>query len=166
ESQSLRGISIIKVFFQPGTRIDLAVAQMGASSQATLRNMPPGTSAPFIITYNASSVPVLQLGLSGEGLSEQQLNDLGQNFVRTQLATVQGAALPNPYGGKQPQIQVDLDPAALKAKGLAPNAVVNAISLENLILPGGTSKIGGTEYDVSLDSSPKTVESLNDLPIK
>jgi len=166
ESQSLRGIAIIKVYFQPGTKIDLAVAQMGAVSQAALRNMPPGTSAPFIITYNASSVPVLQLGLSGEGLSEQQLNDLGQNFVRTQLATVQGAALPNPYGGKQPQIQVDLDPAALKAKGLAPNDVVNAISLENLILPGGTSKIGGTEYDVSLDSSPKTVESLNDLPIK
>jgi CzcA family heavy metal efflux pump len=166
ESQSLRGIAIVKVYFQPGTKIDLAVAQMGAVSQAALRNMPPGTSAPFIITYNASSVPVLQLGLSGEGLSEQQLNDLGQNFVRTQLATVQGAALPNPYGGKQPQIQVDLDPAALKAKGLSPNDVVNAISLENLILPGGTSKIGSTEYDVTMDSSPKTVESLNDLPIK
>jgi CzcA family heavy metal efflux pump len=166
ESQSLRGIAIIKVFFQPGTKIDLAVAQMGAVSQAALRNMPPGTSPPFIITYNASSVPVLQLGLSGQGLSEQQLNDLGQNFVRTQLATVQGAALPNPYGGKQPQIQVDLDQAELKAKGLSPNDVVNAISLENLILPGGTSKIGGTEYDVNLDSSPKTVEALNDLPIK
>jgi multidrug efflux pump subunit AcrB len=166
ESQSLRGIAIVKVYFQPGTRVDLAVAQMGAVSQAAVRNMPPGTTAPFIITYNASSVPVLQLGLSGEGLSEQQLNDLGQNFVRTQLATVQGAALPNPYGGKQPQIQVDLDPAALKAKGLSPNDVVNAISLENLILPGGTSKIGAMEYDVSLDSSPKTVESLNDLPIK
>jgi multidrug efflux pump subunit AcrB len=165
ESQSLRGIAIVKVFFQPGTKIDLAVAQMGAVSQAAVRNMPPGTSPPFIITYNASSVPVLQLGLSGQGLSEQQLNDLGQNFVRTQLATVQGAALPNPYGGKQPQIQVDLDPAALKAKGLSPNDVVNAISLENLILPGGTSKIGGIEYDVDLDSSPKTVEALNDLPI-
>jgi len=166
ESQSLRGISIIKVFFQPGTRIDLAVAQMGASSQATLRNMPPGAQAPFIFAYNASSVPVLQLGLSGEGLSEQQLNDLGQNFIRTQLATVQGAALPNPYGGKQPQILVDLDPAALQAKGLSPNDVVNAISVENLILPAGTSKIGGTEYDVNLNASPKTVEELNNLPIK
>src|SRR5215467_1805888 len=166
ESQSLRGISIIKVFFQPGTRIDLAVAQMGASSQATLRQMPPGAQAPFIFAYNASSVPVLQLGLSGEGLSEQQLNDLGQNFIRTQLATVQGAALPNPYGGKQPQIQVDLDPEALKAKGLSPNDVVNAISVENLILPSGTSKIGGTEYDVDLNASPKSVEELNNLPIK
>jgi len=166
ESQSLRGISIIKVFFQPGTRIDLAVAQMGASSQATLRQMPPGAQAPFIFAYNASSVPVLQLGLSGEGLSEQQLNDLGQNFIRTQLATVQGAALPNPYGGKQPQIQVDLDPDALKAKGLSPNDVVNAMSVENLILPSGTSKIGGTEYDVDLNASPKSVEELNNLPIK
>jgi CzcA family heavy metal efflux pump len=166
ESQSLRGISIVKVFFQPGTRIDLAVAQMGASSQATLRNMPPGAQAPFIFAYNASSVPVLQLGLSGEGLSEQELNDLGQNFIRTQLATVQGAALPNPYGGKQPQIQVDLDPEALKAKGLSPTDVVNAMSVENLILPAGTSKIGGTEYDVDLNASPKTIEELNNLPIR
>ena len=166
ESQSLRGISIIKVFFQPGTRIDLAVAQMGASSQATLRNMPPGAQAPFIFAYNASSVPVLQLGLSGEGLSEQQLNDLGQNFIRTQLATVQGAAMPNPYGGKQPQIQVDLDPEALKAKGLSPNDVVQAMSVENLILPSGTSKIGNVEYDVDLNASPKSVDELNNLPIK
>src|SRR5215475_4181612 len=166
ESQSLRGISIIKVFFQPGTRIDLAVAQMGASSQATLRQMPPGAQAPFIFAYNASSVPVLQLGLSVDGLSEQQLNDLGQNFIRTQLATVQGAALPNPYGGKQPQIQVDLDPDALKAKGRSPNDGVNAMSGENLILPSGTSKIGGTEYDVDLNASPKSVEELNNLPIK
>ena len=166
ESQSLRGISIVKVFFQPGTRIDLAVAQMGASSQATLRNMPPGAQAPFIFAYNASSVPVLQLGLSGDGLSEQQLNDLGQNFIRTQLATVQGAALPNPYGGKQPQIQVDLDPAALKAKGLSPNDVVNAMSVENLILPAGTAKIGTTEYDVDLNASPKSVDDLNNLPIR
>jgi CzcA family heavy metal efflux pump len=166
ESQSLRGISIIKVFFQPGTRIDLAVAQMGASSQATLRNMPPGAQAPFIFAYNASSVPVLQLGLSGDGLSEQQLNDLGQNFIRTQLATVQGAAMPNPYGGKQPQIQVDLDPEALKSKGLSPNDVVQAMSVENLILPSGTSKIGNVEYDVDLNASPKTVDELNNLPIK
>ncbi len=166
ESQSLRGISIIKVFFQPGTRIDLAVAQMGASSQATLRNMPPGAQAPFIFAYNASSVPVLQLGLSGEGLSEQRLNDLGQNFIRTQLATVQGVAMPNPYGGKQPQILVDLDPERLKAKGLSPTDVVNAMGDENLILPSGTSKIGNTEYDVDLNASPKTVEELNDLPIK
>jgi len=166
ESQSLRGISIIKVFFQPGTKIELAVAEMAGTSQAVLRNMPPGSQAPFIFAYNASSVPVLQLGLSGEGLSEQQLNDLGQNFIRTQLATVQGAALPNPYGGKQPQIQVDLDPRALKAKGLSPNDVVNAMSVENLILPAGTSKIGSTEYDVDLNASPKTVEELNNLPIK
>jgi multidrug efflux pump subunit AcrB len=166
ESQSLRGKAVVKVFFQPGTRIDLAVAQMGAVSQSALRQMPPGAQAPFIITYNASSVPVLQLGLSGRGLSEQQLNDYGQNVIRTELATVQGASLPNPYGGKQPQIQVDLDPAALKAKNLSPNDVVNAISLENLILPAGTSKIGAYEYDVDLNGSPTTVDELNDLPIK
>ncbi len=166
ESQSVRGKAVVKVFFQPGARIDRAVAQMSAVSQSALRQMPPGAQAPFIITYNASSVPVLQLGLSGRGLTEQQLNDYGQNLIRTQLATVQGAALPNPYGGKQPQIQVDLDPEALKAKNLSPADVVDAISRENLILPAGTSKIGRIEYDVDLNGSPKTVEELNDLPIK
>jgi multidrug efflux pump subunit AcrB len=166
ESQSLRGISIVKVFLQSGAKVDLAVAQITAVSQALLRQAPVGTVPPFIIQYNASSVPVIQFALSGQGLSEQQLFDLGVNFLRPQLATVQGAALPWPYGGKQPQIQVDLDPAALQAKGLSPNDVVNAISQQNLILPGGTSKIGSIEYDVDLNASPTRVDELNDLPIK
>ena len=166
ESQSLRGISVVKVFLQPGAKIDLAVAQTTAVSQAMLRQAPVGTVPPFILTYNASSVPIIQLALSGRGLSEQQLFDLGVNFIRPQLATVSGAAIPWPYGGKQPQVQVDLDPTALQAKGLGPNDVVNAITQQNLILPAGTSKIGSIEYDVDLNASPRTVNELNDLPIK
>src|SRR5205814_32790 len=135
ESQTLSGISVIKIFFQPAVRISEAVAQVTAISQSAVRSMPPGTTPPFIITYNASSVPVLQLALSGQGLSEQQLFDAGNNYIRTQLATVQGAAIPFPYGGKQRQIQVDLNLAALQSKGLSPTDVVNAISAQNLILP-------------------------------
>src|SRR5437762_1236383 len=159
-------MSIVKVFQQPGAKVDLAVAQITAVSQAMLRQAPVGTVPPFIIQYNASSVPIIQLALSGQGLSEQQLFDLGVNFLRPQLATIQGAAIPWPYGGKQPQIQVDLDPAALQAKGLSPADVVNAINQQNLILPGGTSKIGSIEYDVDLNASPTKIEELNDLPIK
>ena len=166
ESTSLRGVSIVKIFLQPGAKVDLAVAQTTAVSQAMLRQTPPGTTPPFILQYNASSVPIIQLALSGRGLSEQLLFDLGVNFMRPQLATVSGAALPWPYGGKQPQIQVDLDPEALQAKHLAPADVVNAISNQNLIMPSGTSKIGTFEYDVDLNASPQTVEELNDLPIK
>jgi CzcA family heavy metal efflux pump len=166
DSQTLRGTSIVKVFFQPGAKTESAIAQITSISQSALRSMPPGTTAPFIITYNASTVPILQLGLSGNGLSEQQLYDFAVNFIRVQLATVQGASVPNPYGGKQAQIQVDLDPQALQAKGLSPNDVVNAIAVQNLILPGGTSKIGGYEYDVRVHGSPDTVDELNDLPIK
>jgi multidrug efflux pump subunit AcrB len=166
ESQSLRGISVVKVFMQPGAKVELAVAQITAVSQAVLRQAPIGTVPPFILQYNASSVPVLQLALSGNGLSEQQLFDLGVNFLRPQIASIPGAQLPYPYGGKQPQVQVDLDPAALQAKGLAPNDVVTAIAAQNLILPGGTSKIGSTEYDVDLNASPTRIDQLNDLPIK
>jgi CzcA family heavy metal efflux pump len=166
ESQTLRGQSIVKVFFHPGTKIEAAIAQITAISQSAVRQDPPGTFPPFIITYNASTVPILQLGLSGQGLSEQQLYDLGVNFIRVQLATVQGASIPNAYGGKQAQIQVDLDPRALQAKGLVPTDVVNAIAAQNLILPGGTSKIGGYEYDVRMHGSPDTVDELNDLPVK
>src|SRR3984893_10610367 len=166
ESQSLRGIGIVKVFLQPGAKIDLALAQVTASAQSQLRQLPPGTQPPFILTFNASTVPVLQLALSGKKLSEQQLFDLGVNFLRTQLASVQGAQSPSPYGGKQPQIQVDLIPEAMQAKHLSPADVVNAISAQNLILPAGTQKIGGTEYDVDLNASPKTIDELNDLPIK
>jgi multidrug efflux pump subunit AcrB len=166
ESQSLRGIAVVKVFFQPGAKIDLAVAQVTASAQSNLRQLPPGTQPPFILTYNASTVPVLQLALSGKGLSEQQLFDIAVNFLRTQLASINGAQIPYPYGGKQPQIQVDLKPEAMQATHLTPADVVNAISVQNLILPGGTQKLGTTEYDVDLNASPKTIDELNDLPIR
>jgi CzcA family heavy metal efflux pump len=166
ESQSLRGIGVVKIFFQPGAKIDLAVAQVTGASQSILRQLPLGITPPLVMAYNASTVPVLQLALSGRGLSEQQVFDLGVNFLRPRLASVQGAQLPFPYGGKQAQVQVDLDPAALQAKGLSAADVVNAINLQNLILPAGTQKIGGSEYDVSVNASPKRVEELNDLPIK
>jgi multidrug efflux pump subunit AcrB len=166
ESQSLNGIAVVKVFFQPHANIEKAIAQITAISQTQLRQLPPGTTPPLIITYNASTVPILQLALSGQKLSEQQLFDYGVNFIRTRLVTVPGAAIPFPYGGKQRQVQVDLDTNALQAKGLSPTDVVNAISAQNLILPSGTSKIGQFEYDVDLNGSPQTVAELNDLPIK
>ena len=166
ESESLSGISIIKIFFQPGANIAMAMSQATAMSQTQLRQLPPGTTPPFIMQYSASTVPILQLGLSGQGLSEQRLFDLGANFIRVQLADVEGAAIPWPYGGKQRQVQVDLDTAALQAKGLSPVDVVNAISTQNLILPSGTSKIGQYEYDVETNGSPLTTAELNDLPIK
>ena len=166
ESQSLNGLGVIKIFFHPNVRIDMALAQVTAIAQSTLRQDPPGTIPPFILAYNASSVPIIQLAISGKGLSEQQLNDLAANFLRTQLATVQGAVMPNPYGGKQRQIQVDLNIPALQAKGLSPNDVVTAIGSQNLILPAGTVKIGSFEDDVDMNGSPQTVEEMNDLPIK
>ncbi len=166
ESQTLSGIAVVKVFFQPNVQVTSAVAQITAISQTALRQFPPGTNPPFIITYSASSVPILQLGLSGQGLNEQQLNDLGMNFIRTQLATVQGAAIPFPYGGRTRQVQVDLDLSALQSKGLSPSDVVNAISAQNLILPAGTLKMDKLEYAVETNSSPSTVQSLNDLPIR
>jgi multidrug efflux pump subunit AcrB len=166
ESQSLNGIAIIKVFFQPHVNIASAVAQVTSISQTQLRQLPPGTNPPFIIQFNASSVPILQLGLSGEGLNEQQLNDLAQNTIRTQLATIEGAQTPFPYGGKQRQIQVDIDSAALQAKGLSPPDVVNAISAQNLIVPSGTMKIDRFEYAIETNSAPTIVEQLNNLPIR
>jgi multidrug efflux pump subunit AcrB len=166
ESQSLNGIAIIKIFFQPHVNVASAVAQVGAISQVQLRSLPPGTTPPFIIQYNASSVPVLQLGLSGVGLDEQQLNDIGTNTIRTQLATVEGAQTPYPYGGKQRQIQVDIDPAAMQAKGLSPGDVVNAVNAQNLIAPSGTMKIDRFEYAIETNSAPDVVEELNNLPIR
>lgn len=166
ESQSLNGIAVVKVFLQPGASLDRAIGQITASSQTQLRQLPPGTTPPLIISYSASSVPILQLALSGSGLSEQQLNDFGLNFIRTRLVTVPGASVPYPYGGKQRQVQVDLDTAALQSKGLSPLDVVNAISAQNLILPSGTSKIGSKEYDVDLNGAPQTIAELNRLPIK
>ncbi|MGD0840080.1 MAG: efflux RND transporter permease subunit [Candidatus Acidiferrales bacterium] len=166
ESQSLNGIAIEKIFFHQGANVDTALAQVTSVSQTVLRFLPPGATPPLIINYTASSVPILQLDLSGQGLSEQQLFDLGANFIRNQLATVQGAAIPYPYGGKQRQVMVDLNTQALQSKGLSPLDVVNAISAQNLILPSGTSKIGSFEYDVELNGSPRTVNELNDLPIR
>jgi multidrug efflux pump subunit AcrB len=166
ESESLNGIAVIKIFFQPGANIAMAMSQVTAMSQTQLRQFPPGSTPPLIIQYSASTVPILQLGLSGAGLSEQRLFDLGSNFIRVQLADVEGAAIPWPYGGKQRQVQVDLNTAAMQAKGLSPLDIVNAISAQNLILPSGTSKIGPYEYDVETNGSPLTTVELNDLPIK
>jgi CzcA family heavy metal efflux pump len=166
ESQSLNSVAVVKVFFQPGADITKAIAQVTAISQTQLRQLPPGTTPPLVITYSASSVPIIQLALSGQKLSEQQLFDYGVNFIRTRLITIPGCAIPFPYGGKQRQVQVDLDTNALQSKGLSPLDVVNAISAQNLILPSGTSKIGAFEYAVDTNSSPTTVDELNQLPIK
>ena len=166
ESQSLNGIAVIKIFFQPQVNIGSAVAQVTAINQVMLRSLPPGSTPPFIIQYNASSVPVLQLGIAGQGLNEQQVFDLGQNTIRTQLATIEGAQTPYPYGGRPRQIQVDLDLAALQAKGLSPVDVVNAVSAQNLIAPSGTMKIDRFEYAVETNSAPSAVNDLNDLPIR
>ncbi|HEX4649967.1 MAG TPA: efflux RND transporter permease subunit, partial [Granulicella sp.] len=166
ESQTLNGVSVVKVFFRPSVNISQAVAQLTAIAQTQLKQYPPGTTPPLIIQYSASSVPVLQLGLSGTGLSEQQLNDFGLNFIRTQLSTVQGASMPWPYGGKQRQIQVDIDTQKLQAYGLSPLDVVNAISAQNIILPAGDMKMGGIDYQVETNSAPSAIAALNNLPIK
>jgi CzcA family heavy metal efflux pump len=166
ESQSFNGIGITKVFFHPGVQIGNAVAQVTAISQTIVRQFPLGTTPPLVIQYNASTVPILQLALSGKGLNEQQLFDVGVNFIRTGLITVPGVAIPYPYGGKQRQIQIDLNTAQLQSKGLSPNDVVNTITNQNLILPGGTAKIGSFEYQVDMNGAPVTVADLNNLPIK
>ncbi|HET6219840.1 MAG TPA: efflux RND transporter permease subunit [Acidobacteriaceae bacterium] len=166
ESQSLVGVAVVKVYFQPTVTLSTAIAQITAISQTQLRQLPQGTTPPLIITYTASSVPILQLGLSGEGLSEQQLNDYGLNSIRTQFATIEGAESPYPYGGKQRQVQVDLNMQALQARGLSPSDVVNAIGTQNLILPSGTVKVGSFEYQLATNSAPTTIQGLNDLPIK
>lgn len=166
ESQSLAGRAMVKVFFQPGVQLGNAIAQVTAIAQSAVHSMPPGTLPPFIIQYNASTVPILQLALSGQGLSEQDLNDLSQNFVRTGLITIPGIAVPYPYGGKQRQVQVDLNTPALQAKGLSPGDVADAIDAQNLIIPAGTAKIGRYEYQVEMNGAPQTIQELNDLPIK
>ena len=166
ESQSLNGIAVIKVFFQPGANIQTALAQTAAISQTFLRFLPPGTTPPLVIIYSASTVPVLQIGLTSDRMSEQQIFDFGNNFIRVKLATVQGAATPFPYGGKQRLISVDIDSAALQSKGLSPVDVVNAVNAQNLILPTGTAKIGSLEYNVEMNGSPRSVAELNDLPVK
>ncbi|MDB5975524.1 MAG: efflux transporter permease subunit [Nevskia sp.] len=166
ESQSLNGIAVVKYFFQPTVNEELSYAQITGVSQTQLRFSPPGTNPPFILAYNASSVPIIQLALSSTKLSESQLFDLGNTVVRTALSTVQGASLPFPYGGKQRQVQVDLDPQALRARGLSGTDVTAAIGAQNLVLPAGTEKIGGLEYFVKLNASPTKIEELNDVPIR
>ncbi|MDE3108532.1 MAG: efflux RND transporter permease subunit [Acidobacteriota bacterium] len=166
DSQSLGGRAVVKVFFQPGVDVGTAVAQITAISQSTVHNMPPGTQPPFIIQYNASTVPVIQLGISGQGISEQELGDLAQNFVRVGLINIPGVAVPYPYGGKQRQIQVDLNTQALQAHGLSPLDIVNAIGAQNLIIPAGTAKIGPFEYHVDMNGAPQTIQEMNDLPVK
>jgi multidrug efflux pump subunit AcrB len=166
ESQSLTGIAVVKIFFQPGARIEAATAQVTAVSQSMVRQMPPGTTPPFIIRYSASNVPILQVALESDSLSEQQLFDYGTNFVRADLATIQGTQIPWPYGGKQRQIVVDLAPSRLFSYGLSPRDVSNALSLQNVILPTGTTKMGVNEYPVRLNSSPEAIKDIGDLPIK
>jgi len=166
ESQSLNGKAIIKIYFQPNADIPTALAQVAAISQTFLRSLPPGTTPPLVIIYSASTVPVLQIGLTSDRLSEQAIFDYGNNFIRTQLAIVQGAATPYPYGGKPRLISVDLDSQALQSKGLSPVDIVNAVNQQNLILPTGTVKLGALEYNVEMNASPKTVAELNNLPVK
>ncbi|HSC45245.1 MAG TPA: efflux RND transporter permease subunit, partial [Candidatus Acidoferrum sp.] len=166
ESQSLNGIAVIKIYFQPNANIQTALAQTGAIAQTFLRFLPPGTTPPLVIIYSASTVPVIQLGLTSDTLSEQSLFDFGNNFIRTQLATIPGAATPFPYGGKQRLVSVDTDPTALQSKGLSAVDIVNAVAAQNLILPTGTAKLGSLEYTVEMNGSPKTVKELNDLPVK
>jgi multidrug efflux pump subunit AcrB len=166
ESTTYSGIALVKIFLQPGASLDTANAQVTAASQFLLRQTPPGTLPPEILNYSASNVPILQLGLSGDNLSEQQLNDLGLNFLRTQLITVPGATVPYPYGGKQRQVMIAFNPGRLQAKGLSPTDVLNAVSAQDLVLPSGTAKISQFEYDVRTNAAPRTIEQLNDLPIR
>ena len=166
ESQSLNGISVVKIYFQPNVNIQTAIAQITAVSQTILRMMPPGTTPPLIIKYTASSVPVIQIGLSSKELPEQDVFDLAVNTLRPQLVTIPGVALPWPYGGKMRLVSVDLDTQAIQAKGMTPADVVNAISSQNLVLPSGSAKFNDTEYNINLNSSPATLAGLNNIPVK
>ena len=165
-ANSYNGIGIVKIFFQPNVDIRTANAQVTAISQTLIKQMPPGATPPLILNYSASTVPIIQVALSGEGLTEQNLADIGINQLRTPLVTVPGAAIPYPFGGKQRQIQIDLNPAALQARGLSGQDVANALAAQNLITPVGTQKIGGFEYIIQLNNSPLRMQELGDLPIK
>ena len=166
ESQSYNGVSVVKVYFQPDAKVELAMAQVTSIAQTLLRIFPPGTTPPSIITYDASEVPILQLGMQSKTLSEQQIFDLGNNFIRTQLATIQGAAVPLPFGGKFRAVMVDIIPDQLFAKGLSPADISAAFGSQNVILPAGTAKIGDIDYQVRLNSSPRVLDDLNDMPVK
>jgi CzcA family heavy metal efflux pump len=166
ESTTIAGQVIVKVYLQPGASLDTANSQVSSASQFILRSLPPGILPPQIINFSASTVPIVQLGLSGKGLSEQQLNDLGLNYIRPQLVTVPGAVVPNVYGGKQRSVMLNLDPKLLQAKGLSPADVLNALAAQNVVLPGGTAKIGEDEYDIRINSSPVTLAGISDLPLR
>src|ERR1700742_4797106 len=165
-SNSYNGFGIVKIFFQPNVDIRTANAQVTAISQTLLKQMPPGATPPLIVNYSASTVPILQLALSGKGMSEQQLADLGMNQLRTRLVTVQGAAIPWPFGGKSRQVQIDLDANALQARGPTARDVSSALAAQNLIAPAGTQKIGSYEYTVNLNNAPSDINQLGDLPVK
>src|SRR6202171_921087 len=165
ESQSLNGTSVIKLFFQPNANIPTAIAQVVSQEQSVLRQLPPGILPPLVIKYSASSIPIIQLGLSSPSMSEQAVFDAAVNFLRPRLVTIPGAAVPWPYGGKQRVISVDLDTSALLAKGLTPNDVVKAVNTQNLVLPSGTAKIGSTEYVLATNGSPDTIAGLNNIPV-
>ena len=166
ESQSLTGISVVKIYFQPGAKIEAATAQVTAVSQTAVRAMPPGPTPPFIIRYSASNVPILQIALESGSLSEQQLFDYGVNFIRADVATIRGTQLPWPYGGKQRQIMIDIDPQRLYAWGLSPRDVNAALGLQNVIVPTGTAKIGVDEYPIVLNASPEVLDQIESIPIK
>src|SRR6266849_7941884 len=166
ESVSLRGVAVTRLYFHPNVPIAAAIAEVNAQAQQILRPLPPGISPPLIIQYNAASVPVVLASLSSDQLPEQELNDLGNSFIRTQLVTIQGASVPLPYGGKVRTVNVDIDPDALYSRGLSPQDVSNAILTQNVILPAGTAKIGTIEYDIATNSSPEILNDLNKIPIR
>src|SRR4029077_18019575 len=163
ESQSLFGVGIIRIYFQPGARIEAAVAQVTATSQAILKVMPPGINPPYIVQYSATSVPIVRIAVSSETLNEQQIFDYASNFIIQRFGTVQGARVPQPWGGKWPQVMVDLEPGELYARGLSPQDINAAIASQNLIIPAGTAKIGDTEYYIKLNSSPDIVTAFNEI---
>src|SRR5262244_1039377 len=166
EAQTLNGISVQKVFFQPDVNLDLAISQIVAGTNSIRSLMPPGIQAPIVVQYNASSVPVLQIGLSSDTLNEQQLYDYGIYRLRQQLAPIHGVTLPTPAGGRYRQIMVDIDPLKLQAKGLTPLDVVNAVNVQNLTIPSGSAKIGDTQFTVRTNSLPSSIDDLNNIPIK
>jgi multidrug efflux pump subunit AcrB len=166
ESTSYNGIGVVKIYLQPNASVPVAMAQLTAASQAVLKQLPPGETPPLILSFSASNVPVLRLGLSGANFSEQQLNDLALNFLRVQLVTVPGAAVPYPYGGKQRVVSIDINSRELQARGLSPTDVITAVNAQNVILPSGTAKIGEQEFDIGLNSSPKAIKDLGDIPVR
>src|SRR5437763_12271886 len=166
ESQALSGVGVIRIYFRPGANIAEAQAQVTATCQTLLKLMPPGITPPYIVRYSATSVPIVQIAVSSDTLTEQQLFDYSANFIIQQLGTVQGARVPQPWGGKTRQVMIYLDPDAIYARGVSPNDVATAIGNQNLIIPAGTAKIGATEYNIKLNSSPDLVAAFNDIPIK